>query len=157
MSQKNIPDTDNVLRWARNSHLVRNHDGIVVGCHHALFALRTNQEFIARKGKKEDFLSVNWMEYFNGTEDEQVNAVVIEFKSKRAGTLPSNSYFTKLHVAEFKKICLKHSAKVRIVHESTKDSHSAVRQLPQDKIMLFDDLCTLASKNLISANKFVCK
>jgi hypothetical protein len=157
MSQKNIPDSDNVLRWAKNAHLVKNHDGKVIGCYHVLFTLRTDQEFIDRKGKKEDFLSVNWLEYFTGTQDEQLNAAVSEFKSKRGNKLPKNSYFTQLNVGELKELCLKHSAKVRVVHESTKDSHSAIRQLPQDKTMLFDDLCTAASKSLIPATKFACK
>ena len=155
----NIPDTDNVLRYAKKTHLAWKPDDkgipVVVGCFPALFELRDNPEFNKQNNGPEKSLSVNWIEFFTGDEWQQLRQTVEDFSSAR--TINRPDAFAKLSVREFKKVCRVHSAKVRIIHDAEKSkikSHSSINQLPQDNALLFDDLCEMAFNSLIPAAKF---
>jgi hypothetical protein len=148
----NIPDSDNVLRYAKNKHLKRDNNKQIYGCFHDLFKLRDDDDFIKIHGKSEKNLSVNWLEFFNGNNEQRLQKAIQDICSKR--TVKKNDRFTKLNVGEFKNTCEEYSAKVRIIHDAklTKSkvkSHSSITQLPQDNLLLLDDLCTLAFKSLI--------
>lgn len=156
----NIPATDNILRYARKRHLFWNLDSNgnpekITGCSPDLFRLRDNPEFNKNNLGPETYLSVNWIEFFSGDEAEQVRQTVIDFCSVR--TIGKNDAFVKLNVDAFKNVCRPHKAKVRILHEPTKNikSHGSIRRLPQDNALLLDDLCEMAFKALIPAGSYI--
>lgn len=156
-----IPDSNHVLRWARpNKHLVRNHNNVVVACDHSLFMLRSDDAFIAKHGKPEKSLSVNWVEYFEGSDKEKLQKTVADYqKGLVSGKLSKNDCFSQLNVGALKEICHTHKAKPRIVHDakpkSKIKSHGSITQLPQDNSRLLEDLCVLAFETLNSAEKFI--
>ncbi len=148
--QTTIPDSGHVLRCVKNKHLIRDHRNTVIGCYPDLFKLRTDADFIARTGSKEQSLSVNWVEHFKGSEEQQIAETINDFMSARTGKPPR---FTKLNVGAFKNVCKSYSAQVRVVHDADKKakikSHSSIRKLPQDNDILFNDLCDLAYDSLL--------
>ncbi len=145
----NIPDTDNVLRYARKKHLFWDLDSqgkpvSILGCSPELFKL-TDKD-------KNSGLSVNWVEFFEGNNEHRLKQTIQDFCSNY--NVEKHYRFTQLNVGEFKKTCEEHSAKTRIIHDAelTKSkikSHSSITQLPQNNDLLFDDLCTLAFKSFI--------
>lgn len=160
---KNIPDSDHVLRFARpKEHLLRDHDTKqVIGCDHSLFELQTNAKFVEKFGGPEKSLSVNYVEYFKGAEQERLEQTVLDFcnGSGASRNTLKKSYFSKLNVGGLKNICHKHGAKIRVIHDATPNarikSHGSINQLPQDNNFLFEDLCKFAFKNLMTAEGFL--
>ncbi len=158
----NIPDSDHVLRFARpKKHLLCDGNGRVLGVEHTLFKLRMDEEFIAKHGSPEKNLSVNYVEYFNGTDKEKLTQTVLDYCNGSGAsrkTLKKN-YFSKLNVGTFKDICKQHGAKVRIIHDASPNarikSHGSINQLPQDNSFLLEDLCTLAFQNIFRAEEFI--
>jgi hypothetical protein len=158
----NIPDSDNVLRFAKKKHLIWELDAEgkpveIKGCYHDLFKLRNDEEFIKKHGGPEKSLSVNWLEFFKGDDAYNFKQAVADFLGS-SRELKKTEAFAKLNVGEIKSICTSHSAKVRIIHDadnSTIKSHGSVNQLPQDNSFLFDDLCELAMKAIFPAKKII--
>ena len=145
--QSNIPDSDNVLRWARASHLMRDNDGNIIGCFPELFKLRPQD-----KGS----VSVNWPEYYVGEDSQlQIKKSISDFRKNflKGKKIPTQSAFTKLYVKELKKISKANSVSIRVVTEysDSNKSHAGIRQLPQNNNFFFDDLCELAFNSHISA------
>ncbi|MSP43865.1 MAG: hypothetical protein EXR08_10985 [Alphaproteobacteria bacterium] len=148
------------MRHAKNTHLFKKPDGCgnpeIVGCVHDLVKLRDEAEFNKKHGGPEKYLSVNWLEFFEGKEEERLHQFAEDFGSARK--IKKSDTFVKLNVGTFKAICQMRSAKVRIIHDpggSTIKSHGSIRQLPQDDDLLFDDLCELAFTGLLSASSFI--
>ena len=140
----NIPDAHNILRHAKKKHLGWELDSngkplSIKTCYPDLFKLR----------QLEKALSVNWIEFFDGTEQERIEKTIKDFSSSYE--VKKYDAFAKFNVGEFKKICIEHSAKVRVIHEATKSikSHSSITQLPQDNALLLDDLCKVAYGALV--------
>lgn len=158
----NIPESDHVLRWAQpKKHLLRDHDGKVIGCDHALFKLRDDNKFIAKYGKPEKNLSVNYVEHFEGQPSDQLKSAVNDYCNGcgASQTTLKKSYFSKLNVGELKSQCSAQDTKIRVIHDATKNSkiksHGSINQMPQDNTLLFDDLCKLAFKNLHEAKPYL--
>lgn len=157
----NIPEADHILRHARQRHLKWELDSkgkpvAILRCFPDLFKLRNSPEFIRKHGEPEQALSVNWIEFFDGDSKDQLQQTVKDFRS--VIKIKKSEAFAKLNVGEFKGVCKKHSAKVRIIPDAKKStikSHSSITQLPQDNAMLFNDLCNLAFDSLIPAKKFL--
>ncbi len=158
---ENIPDADNVLRYAKKTHLAwdlsSEENPVITGCFPDLFKLRDNPEFNMKHSGPEKYLSVNWLEYFSGTEAEILQKTVADFCSVRA--IKKFDAFAKLNVGEFKKTCLSRAAKVRIIHDAKESSpiksHSRITQLPQNNAQLLSDLCELAIQSIIPASEFI--
>lgn len=158
---KNISDSDNILRYARKKHLDWELDSkgnpvAIRRCFPDLFKLRDDSAFIRNHGRAESNLSVNWIEFFAGDAEGQLRQTVDDFCSAR--TIKKHDAFAKLNTGEFKKVCLSHSAKVRVIHDAKKSavkSHSSITRLPQDNPLLFDDLCEMAFKSLLQAAMFI--
>ncbi|MFH1158737.1 MAG: hypothetical protein V1721_07665 [Pseudomonadota bacterium] len=155
----NIPEADHVLRHAKKKHLEWGLDSegkkAILGCFPDVFKLRDDTEFIRQHGKPEVSLSVNWIEFFSGDEEKQLQQAVKDFCSIRP--IKQCGAFAKLNVGKLKKVCQEHSAKVRVIHDAERSaikSHSSITQLPQNNAMLFIDLCELAFDSLIPATKF---
>jgi hypothetical protein len=91
-------------------------------------------------------LSVNWMDFFQGAQREQLRQIIAHAELKLR---PTHGYGV-IEVGAFIDTCAKHGAKVRIIHEQTdKDpSHSAAHQYPRDNRFLFAELANLAGRHL---------
>ncbi len=156
-----IPDTDNVLRYAKKKHLIWQLDSSdnqekIIGCFPDLFKLRDDPEFNKKNGGPEKALSVNWLEFFQCSAEKNIQKAVDDFCSAR--TIKKHDAFAKLNVGAFKMMCNRHSAKVRIIHDAKRSSvksHSSITQLPQDNALLLDDLCEMAFKALMPAGRFI--
>lgn len=139
-AQTKIDDSHHVLRWIRAKYLYRrNEDKKILGCTHDAFKYTEHD-----KGS----LSVQWLEHFTGSKQDQTDQSVTAFCANFKGKVDESAYST-LNVREVKETCSSHGAKIRVVREATKNNpaHSGIRQLPQNKDELFDDLCELAKKN----------
>lgn len=155
-----IPDDHEVLRHAKKKHLMWDLDEQgkpikISGCFPDLFKLRTDEEYIKLRGRPEPYISVNWIDYFNGNEDEKLTQTIEDFKAGyKVGKYDA---YTKMNVADLKNICFAHAAAIRVVHDkeqkSKSKSHSSIYQLPQDNDLLFDDLCSFAYDHLIPSQK----
>lgn len=139
--QSKIDDDHHVLRWIRARYLYRrNGDKKILGCTHDAFKYTTQD-----KGS----LSVQWLEHFAGSKKDQTDQSVTAFCANFKGKVEESAYST-LNVGDIKETCESHGAKIRIVREATKNNpaHSGIRQLPQNKEELFDDLCELAKRTI---------
>jgi hypothetical protein len=147
---KNIPDEGHFIRRALpGNHLLKDHDGNVIGFDQTLFRYRSDEKFVAQHGKAETSLSINWIESFDGNADEQLSQTLEDYCQSMLMHKPpiklGNCHFTKLQVSKFKATCTNYKAKPRVVHDGrpTK-SHGGITQLPQDDALLLEDLALQA-------------
>jgi hypothetical protein len=135
----NLPDEDHVMRYVSWARLRRDEDDNVLGFLGEAFQLRP----------KEESLSVNWLEYFDGERDAKIHLSVKAFR----GTIMvgAKSAFGIGNVGKIKEICRTNGASVRIVYEPTDDnpSHSGIRRLPRDDLSLLEALAADAFVELV--------
>jgi hypothetical protein len=137
----NLPNEDHVMRYVSWGKLRRDGDDNVLGFLGEAFKLRPD----------ETYLSVNWIEYFGfeGDREAQIQASVKTFrKTLNVGT---KSAFGIGNVAKIKELCRARNVNVRIVNEprDNNKSHSSIRRLPRDDVMLLDALAADAFLELI--------
>jgi hypothetical protein len=135
----NLPNEDHVMRYVPWRKLLRDEDNNVLGFLGEAFKLRVDEEY----------LSVNWLEYFDGDRETKIQASVRTFRSTL--TVGTKSAFGVGNVDKIKEICHARGATVRIVYEPTDDnlSHSAIRRIPRDDAILLDALAADAFVELI--------
>jgi hypothetical protein len=135
----NLPNEDHVMRYVPWTKLRKDEDDNVLGFLGEAFKLKPD----------EPYLSVNWLEHFDGDREVKIQAAVKTFRSTlKVGT---KSAFGIGNVGRIKEICRVRGANVRIVHEPEEDnqSHSAIRRFPRDDVMLLDALAADAFLELI--------
>jgi hypothetical protein len=131
----NLPRSDHVVRHVPWARLRRNeHDEVIGILPHAF-----------QRREAEDALSVNWLEHAEGTRDEQV-----EIAAKRIAAtlrLGGKSRLALSLIGKIHSTCLKHGAKVRIVHEPLPKNpgHASIRQLPREDLILLEALANEAN------------
>lgn len=127
-----LPDEDRVMRHVSSKRLFRDEDGNATGGFlPQAFALR----------EEENGLSVNWLEYFNGTHQQNIVASVRKFRKVR--DIRKSSAFGISIVKTIQDVCADHDAnKVRVVSSpSAKNkSHSTIIRIPRDNMELFESL-----------------
>ena len=140
----NIPNEDHVMRYVPWGKLRRDEDDNVLGFLGEAFKLKPD----------EDALSVNWLEYFDGDRATRIQASVKTFRSTLK--VGSKSAFGVGNVAKIKGVCRAKGATVRIVYEPTDDnkSHSGIRRLPRNDVMLRDALAAEAFLELIHNSSY---
>jgi len=130
----NIPDNHHVMRHVPFRSLIKDEDGNAKG---GFFP----QAFELREG--ETGLSVNWLEYFNGTYDENKESSVRMFRKTRK--IGKKSAFATGNVKKLRDTCAeKGYSKVLVILDEDEDnkSHSLIIRLPQDDQTLFESLAT---------------
>lgn len=131
-----LPDDNHVMRHAPYKKLLKDEDGNAIGGFFPeAFELREN----------ENGLSVNWLEYFAGTHQENIEASVRKFREIRS--IGKTSAFGISSVDDIQKISSEYGAnKVRVVLEEEDDnmSHSVIIRLPRDNIGLRQALAVSA-------------
>lgn len=125
-----IPDVDHVVRHVNRKRLRTDDRGQVLGI--------LPQALELREG--EDFLSVNWLEYFDGNHATQLRETKKAIASDR--TLGPTSALSIGNIASIKSVCKSHGTKVRIAYAPQKQNpaHSAIYHLHRDDLELLDML-----------------
>jgi hypothetical protein len=135
----NLPNEDHVMRYVPWTKLRKDEDDKVLGFLGEAFKLKPDEEY----------LSVNWLEYFEGDREKKIRASVRTFRSTL--TVGTKSAFGIGNVDKIKATCRARGATVRIVYEPTDDnkSHSAIRRIPRDDAILLDALAADAFAELV--------
>ena len=127
----NIPDDDHVMRYVPWGRLRRDEHDNVVGFLPQAFRLRPG----------EDYLSVNWQEYYEGDRDTQIRLSVWAMRSSfGAGR---KSAFAVGNVGRIKEVAQTAGARIRITHEpdgEVKPGHAGLRRLPSEDLTLLEAL-----------------
>ena len=129
MATDYLPDDEHVVRHLSPRDIIRDEDTQqITGCFPQAFELKDG----------EDDLSVNWLEYFDGTEPDQLAATACAISRVRA-VRPSHA-FAIGNVGEIKAACFDYDLKVRIIHEPDggNDAHAAVHRYRDDEIELLE-------------------
>ena len=143
-----LPDEHHVLRrvpWAR---LMRDGDGNVIGFFPEAFALRDHEED----------LSVNWVEYHDGTTHERRIAQCVrelrQASARNNKTIGPKTGFGIAKVLKVKEVCGGLARRVRIVYTpSSIGSHSSIKDLPRDDMGLLEALATQAFTERVMNNE----
>jgi hypothetical protein len=135
MKGDKLPDEHHVARCVPWSRLVkRDGDGDVIGVFPAAFTLR----------KDEEYLSVTWIEHFDGNICDRVSEAVRA--TRRSIKVGGKARFVVGNVAAIHATCAKCEVKVRIVHEpeEVNGGHAAIRRMPRENHALPELLATEA-------------
>lgn len=127
-----IPDEDHVMRHVSYKRLLKDEDGQPIG---GFFP----QAFQLKEGEKG--LSVNWLEYFKGTHNENIETSVQKFRATR--DIRKSSAFGISVTKQIINVCANHGAdKVRVVLDEMDDnkSHSLIIRLPENDLDLLQSL-----------------
>jgi hypothetical protein len=130
---KNLPDEDHVIRYVPWGRLRKDEDDNVLGFLPQAFQIRS----------EEDYLSVNWVEYYDGGRENQIRLSVWAMRDSFEKPLGAKSAFAIGNIAHIKKTCQGFGSRVRVVHEPDlpkNPGHSAIRRLPRDDLNLLDAL-----------------
>jgi hypothetical protein len=115
--------------------MINEEDGTILQCFPAAFERREG----------EGYLSATWIEFFDGSSQERVDAAArctkLEVKAKDG--------FALCNVGTLKAISLDFGARIRVVHEPDGDNeaHAAIRQLPNDNQAL---LAAIAQRGCVA-------
>lgn len=124
---KNLPNDDHVIRYVPWGRLRRDEDDNVLGFLPQAFQSRPD----------EPYLSVNWLEYYEGDRDTQLRASLWAMRDSFG--VGAKSAFAIGNVGKVKGICRDAGSPVRIVHEPDEPKnpgHSGIRRLPRDEFSL---------------------
>jgi hypothetical protein len=140
MKGQKLPFNDHILRYVPYSKLRRDEDDNVVGVLGTAFQLRDG----------ETYLSVTWVEYFDGPYEERVTQAVRAMRRSALKT-GAQSGFAVGNVGEVTKACATRNYSIRIVHEPSKANaaHTAVRRYPAVDDELLELLATDSWAKLI--------
>jgi len=108
VKERKIPDSNHVLRYCRPSHVKM--EAIKAGA----FELRSGEEF----------LSVNWMEYFKDAASTDAQVAAIRKVMNEKFTLESSGRFARLNVGEVKERI--NGAQVRRFPSKKDPSHAGI-------------------------------
>jgi hypothetical protein len=137
-----LPDTDRVMRHVGWAKLLKDpeNDDKVIGFLPQAFQRRGDEES----------LSVRWIEYYTDSDDaEKIRKCALEERGAR--TIGPKSAFAIGRVGQVKDVCRTRGASVRIVHEpkDNEPSHSGIRRLPRDDLVLLDALASEAFADMV--------
>jgi hypothetical protein len=146
MATKYLPDADSVVRHINPRLLIRENDR-VIGCFPQAFELRENEEY----------LSASWLEYFPGSAEERMTAVVAAVAKAR--TVKGSHGFATGNVRAVKDACGSFGIKIRIIHEPSDDNpnpaYTAIRRYRSDDLQLLELLATDAWSRIVEAKEYL--
>lgn len=144
MPSNYLADDDLAVRYVAHAKLRRDEDGVVLGPLGEAFKMRDNEEY----------LSVTWCEYFEGSVDERTRCAIEAIR--RSFNCRPSGHFARGIVGEIRKLVEERGrTKLRIIHEPEEDNpaHAAVRHWPRDDFDLLEQLAADAWSELISAEQ----
>ncbi len=128
-----IPDTDHVVRHVNRKKLRTDECGNVLGILPQALELKPNEEY----------LSVNWLEYFDGDQKTRLRKTKSAMSADR--TLGPTSVLSIGNVANIKSLCSSHGTNVRIAYvpePPNNPAHSAIYHLHSEELELLDMLAS---------------
>jgi hypothetical protein len=125
---KDLPNEHHVMRSVPWNKLRKDEDENVVGFLPQAFELRPD----------ESYLSVNWLEYFDGDHEQRTKKAVNAFREKFS--VGKKAVFGIAQVGKIKEVCRANGTTVRIAYAPTADhpSHAAINNFPRDDLALLD-------------------
>lgn len=146
MATKYLPDADSVVRHISSQLLVRE-NGRVIGCFPQAFELRENEEY----------LSTSWLEYFPGSSEERMTAVVAAVAKARK--VKASHGFATGNVRAVKDACGSFGLKIRVIHEPSDDNpnpaYTAIRRYRSDDLQLLELLASDAWSRVVEAEDYL--
>ena len=135
----NLPDRDNVARHVPWKKLRRDDNDKILGILPQAFELRN----------EEQSLSVNWLEYYEGSREDRLRELVNALRTSR--NLNKKDAFGIGNVGKIKSVCLNNSANVRVVYSPTKSipDHCDIRNIPRDDLTLLAAVAEDAFSELV--------
>lgn len=141
---QDIPQADHVLRHVGPSKLRRDENRNVVGVRGDAFKARANEG-----------LSVNWLEFVQGTEVHQVAECL---KMMQTGlSIKKSSVLAKINVETFRALSHQEGYRIRVVYDplDENEGHSEIRHLPSENDELLDMLADQGIVRHISCAEFI--
>lgn len=140
-----LTEADHVSRYAPYKKLIHDDHGTPIALSPLAFEMREID-----KGK----LSVNWLEYFKKTHQENIESAVKDFRNTRMRALSNSCAFGIGNVGELKRVCADHNAnKVRVFHNGKKgrknESHATIIRLPENDDTIMQQLAAEVFKNFV--------
>lgn len=134
-----IPDSDHVMRHVSRNRLRRDGEGNVIGFLPQAFALRDGEKA----------LSVNWIEYFQGSWDVKIEQSVHLFRQIRE--IKNSCAFAVGNVDKIKITAQQNSVSIRIAFAPTSSipNHVEIHRIPQDEISLLNALAEDAFTDIV--------
>lgn len=144
---ESIPDNDILLRYASPNRTHKSDDGSPTWLMPDAFKLRDD----------ETYLSLTWVEFFEGTHDSQIRAAVAEFR-KGIG-IRQNGAFGMATAGAIRAAgnSVTPAHQLRILHEpeDLNRAHVAVHRYPRDNAQLREALVRLAFTRTLHAKLFM--
>jgi hypothetical protein len=140
----NLPDEHHVMRHVQWKLLRKDEGGLtVIGFLPHAFEL----------SPKDEYLSVNWIEYGEGDWDTRIRDSVWGIRRARPsiGGGGGKSRYAIGNVGKIKEVCLANNARVRITHEPEKNNlgHAGIRRFPRDDLTLLAALADDAFTDMV--------
>lgn len=128
---KKIPLDNHVVRYVSWSKLRKTENDEVIGVLGEAFRMRDS----------ENSLSTTWLEYFEGSHNEQIVAAVRAIRASKLEVRPKSG-FAIGGVGAIQDECAARHYKVRIFHvpRCDNEAHATVRALPRDDMELLERL-----------------
>jgi hypothetical protein len=138
-----LDDSHHVLRHVPSKKLIKDEDDNIIGFFPEAFAPRPSDT---------NGVSVNWIEYFNETHEDNLLKSIQLFRNMRK--ISRNSAFGVGNVEKIKKTVEDHNRKIRIVFDGHENnpSHSLIRDLTTDDLLLLETLATNAFDLILNNN-----
>lgn len=140
-----LDDDDRVVRHIPFQRLAMDSDGVVFGILAAALEVRPQDNHQ---------LSVNWLEFYDGTHKERIAETVRAFRTSRAtegSTVGRKSGFAVAKVGRVKQIGNDNDRRLRIVFSPSKGnpSHSLIQPLHAEESTLLETLANEAFTELV--------
>ncbi len=134
-----IPDTDNLARHCTKSRDFVDPD-VMTELTPGTFAPTEDDPDV----------SVNWIEYYEGTFDDRIDAVCKDMSSER--DVRASHKLALLQVAELREIGEGCDVGLSAYHDPypKNDSHAVIRGVPLEAMILHQELADAASQHLVS-------
>lgn len=140
-----VDDENHAKRWVKPKHQIVDDDGNAIGLLPQAFEMRPRDD-----GK----LSVNWLEYFKSTHQENIEKSIQAFKQSMEQGIPKTSVFAIGNVGCLKQACtsLGHT-KVEVDHngktKSPNPAHCSILRLPKNDLTLMQKLASEVFTELV--------
>lgn len=136
-----IPDFNHVMRHVPWNKLHKDENDNVLGILPQAFALKDG----------EDGLSVNWVEHYEGSHNEQIEKTVRAIRAVMDVRPKSKSAFGVSTVIAVKEACKNTTKAIRVVYwpNLNNPSHTLIQHLPAEDLALLDALSKEAFTELI--------
>lgn len=134
-----LHDDHQIMRYVPWSKLRKDGDDNVLGFLGSAFELRDTEEY----------LSVNWLEYYPGNHSDQIEQCIKEFRD--AFGVRRKSAFGVANVRKVKDLAQSNGKAIRIVYtpSQTHPSHTSIQKLPRNELSLFEALAADAFTEMI--------